>query len=92
VAGTEPPAGSAVTPGSVVSLLVAGPSGKAVPNVVGKGLTKAKRTLEDAGFKVHTRYKYDPCCGEYIILEQSPTPDQPAAAGATIELVVNEPG
>jgi beta-lactam-binding protein with PASTA domain len=92
VAGTDPPAGSSVAPASVVSLLVAGPAGKAVPNVVGKGLTKAKRLLEDAGFKVHSRYKYDPCCGEYIILEQSPAADQPAAPGATIELVVNEPG
>jgi beta-lactam-binding protein with PASTA domain len=93
VAGTEPPAGSAVAPGSTVSLLVAaGPAGKAIPSVVGKGLSKAKRLLEDAGFKVHTRYKYDPCCGEYIILEQSPTPDQAAAPGTTIELVVNEPG
>jgi eukaryotic-like serine/threonine-protein kinase len=92
VAGTEPAAGSALAPGAIVSLLVAGPAGKAVPNVVGKGLTRGKKTLEEAGFRVQTRYKYDPCCGEYIILEQNPPANQAAAAGATVELVVNEPG
>jgi beta-lactam-binding protein with PASTA domain len=92
VAGTEPAAGSSVAPGSTVSLLVAAVAGKPVPNVVGKGLTRARKLLEDAGFKVKTRYKYDPCCGEYIILEQVPAADAAAAAGTTIELIVNEPG
>lgn len=93
VAGTEPAAGSSVAPGALISLLVATPAGKAVPKVVGSRLHRAKRVLEDAGFKVgRTRYKYDPCCGEYIILEQTPAADQPAAPGATVDLVVNEGG
>jgi beta-lactam-binding protein with PASTA domain len=93
VAGTEPAAGSSVTTGATINLVVAGAVGKPVPNVVGSRLNRGKKLLEDAGFKVgRTRYKYDPCCGEYIILEQTPAPDQAAAAGATVDLVVNEPG
>jgi beta-lactam-binding protein with PASTA domain len=93
VAGSEPAAGSSVAPGSTVSLIVAGAVGKAVPNVVGQRLNRGKKLLEDAGFKVgRTRYKYDPCCGEYIILDQTPPAAQPAAAGAAVDLVVNEPG
>lgn len=91
VAGTEPAAGASIATGAAISLLVS--EGKAVPNVVGKSLTRAKKLLEDAGFKVgRTHYKYDPCCGEYIILEQTPAGEQAAAAGTVIDLVVNEPG
>ena len=44
-----------------------------MPKVVGTRLTRAKKMLEDAGFKVgKTVYSYDPCCGEYIILRQTP--------------------
>ena len=93
VAGSDPAAGSSVAPGATLALIVAGPVGKPVPNVVGARLNRGKKVLEDAGFKVgRTRYKYDPCCGEYIILEQTPPPDQAAAAGAAVDLVVNEPG
>jgi len=60
---------------------------------VGTRLTKAKKVLEEAGFKVgKTSYRYDPCCGEYIILRQTPAEGEAAAAGATVDLVVNEPG
>jgi beta-lactam-binding protein with PASTA domain len=93
VAGSDPAAGSSVSPGATLALLVAGPIGKPVPNVVGSRLNRGKKLLEDAGFKVgRTRYKYDPCCGEYIILEQAPAADQPATAGAAVDLIVNEPG
>ena len=93
VAGSDPAAGSSVAPGSTIALIVAGPVGKPVPNVVGSRLNRGKKLLEDAGFKVgKTRYKYDPCCGEYIILEQSPAPEQASPAGAAVDLIVNEPG
>jgi eukaryotic-like serine/threonine-protein kinase len=93
VAGSEPAAGSAAAPGSAVSLLIAAPAGKPVPKVTGKRLATAKRLLEEAGFKVgKTVYRYDPCCGEYIILRQTPAEGEAAAPGATVDLVVNEPG
>jgi eukaryotic-like serine/threonine-protein kinase len=93
VAGTEPPAGSPVKPGTTITLVVSPTRGSTVPKVVGTRLTKAKKMLEDAGFKVgKTSYRYDPCCGEYIILRQTPAEGETAAAGATVDLIVNEPG
>jgi beta-lactam-binding protein with PASTA domain len=93
VLGTEPPLGTPVQAGSSVVLVLAAPKGAAVPKVVGTRLSRAKKVLEDAGFKVgQTVYKYDPCCGEYIILRQTPAEGEAAAAGATVDLIVNEPG
>jgi beta-lactam-binding protein with PASTA domain len=93
VAGSEPAAGSPVPPAGVVSLLIATPAGKAVPKVTGRSLTRGKKLLEEAGFKVgKTIYRYDPCCGEYIILRQTPAEGEAAAPGATVDLIVNEPG
>ena len=93
VAATEPPVGTPVQPGAAVVLVVAAPTGSTVPKVVGIRLTRAKKMLEEAGFKVgKTSYRYDPCCGEYIILRQTPAEGEAAAAGATVDLIVNEPG
>jgi eukaryotic-like serine/threonine-protein kinase len=93
VAATEPPVGTSVPPGAAVVLVLAAPKGMPVPKVVGIRLTRAKKLLEEAGFKVgKTSYRYDPCCGEYIILRQTPGEGEAAAAGATIDLIVNEPG
>ena len=93
IAGSEPAAGSSVPAGSAISLLVAGVVGKPVPKVVGTRLNRGKKLLEDAGFKVgRTHYRYDSCCGEYIILEQTPSANDAAAPGTVVDLVVNEPG
>jgi eukaryotic-like serine/threonine-protein kinase len=93
VVATEPPVGSAVPPGAAVTLVLAASKGSLVPKVVGTRLSRAKKVLEEAGFKVgKTSYRYDPCCGEYIILRQNPPEGEAAAAGATVDLIVNEPG
>jgi beta-lactam-binding protein with PASTA domain len=93
VVGTEPPFGTAVAPGSAVVLVLSASRAATVPKVVGTRLTRAKKVLEEAGFKVgKTVYRYDPCCGEYIILRQTPAEGEPATAGATVDLIVNEPG
>ena len=90
---TQPVGGSAVAPGSAVTLVVASEAGKPVPKVVGKSLNRGKKALEDAGFKVGaTKYQYDPCCGEYIILKQKPDEGAEAPAGTAVDLIVNEPG
>jgi beta-lactam-binding protein with PASTA domain len=89
---TKPAEGSAVAPGSTVVLVVAAAT-KPVPNVVGKGLNGGRKLLEEAGFKVGTvKYKYDPCCDEYIILEQHPEAGAAAAPATVIDLVADEPG
>jgi beta-lactam-binding protein with PASTA domain len=93
VVGSEPAAGDPVGPSTAVSLVIAAAAAKAVPKVTGFRLQRAKKVLEDAGFKVgKTTYRYDPCCGEYIILRQTPNDGEAVPAGATIDLVVNEPG
>jgi beta-lactam-binding protein with PASTA domain len=89
---TKPAEGSAVAPGSTVTLVVAAAT-KPVPKVVGKGLNGGKQLLEEAGFKVGAvKYRYDPCCDEYIILEQKPEAGAAAAPATVVDLVVDEPG
>jgi eukaryotic-like serine/threonine-protein kinase len=93
VLATEPPMGTTVQAGSTVVLVLAAGKPAAVPKVVGIRLSRAKKLLEEAGFKVgKTVYKYDPCCGEYIILRQTPSEGESASAGAVVDLIVNEPG
>jgi eukaryotic-like serine/threonine-protein kinase len=90
---TEPSAGSAVAPGSAVTLVVAALAGNPVPKLVGKRLQRAKKILEDAGFKLgKTKFTYDACCGEYVILKQEPAEGVAAPRGTAVDLVVNEPG
>jgi beta-lactam-binding protein with PASTA domain len=93
VLATEPAMGTAVQPGATVVLVLAAGKASAVPKVVGIRLSRAKKVLEEAGFKVgKTVYRYDPCCGEYIILRQTPAEGEAAATGAVVDLIVNEPG
>lgn len=94
VIGTQPAVGTTVPPQTPVSLIVSsGPAGAAVPKVVGLKLSKGKKLLEDAGFKVgKPTYTYDRHFGELIILKQEPAEGTRAAAGAVISLTVNEPG
>ena len=93
VVGSEPAAGDSVSPTTQISLVLAAAAAKTVPKVTGMRLTRGKKVLEDAGFKLgKTSYRYDPCCGEYIILRQTPQEGEAASAGATIDLIVNEPG
>jgi serine/threonine-protein kinase len=92
VVGTDPPAGRSVAPDTDVTLIVStGRAQKAVPKVLGFRLSKAKKTLEDAGFKVGTTRtgssdNYD----EEVIIKQDPAADTLAAPGSPVNLVVNE--
>jgi len=92
VIGTDPPAGRSVAPDTDVTLIVStGRAQKAVPTVLGFRLSKAKKTLEEAGFKVGTTRtgssdNYD----EEVIIKQDPVADTLAAPGSPVNLVVNE--
>jgi eukaryotic-like serine/threonine-protein kinase len=97
VIGTDPPAGKNVGPNTAVALIIStGPVAKPVPKVIGLRLSKAKKTLEEAGFKVgKTRYGYSENYDEQVIIKQEPaenTPAEntPAAPGSEVNLVVNE--
>ena len=90
--GTDPPAARSVAPDTDVTLIVSTGRGlKAVPKVVGFRMTRAKKTLEDAGFKVGTtRTGSSDNFDEAVIIKQEPAADTPAAPGSPVNLVVNE--
>jgi eukaryotic-like serine/threonine-protein kinase len=83
--------GSEVKVGSVIDLVVSkGVGTLPVPGVVGRSLTKAKEELKKAGFNVgNIRYRSDDDHSEGVILEQNPAANQPAAKGASVDLVIN---
>jgi beta-lactam-binding protein with PASTA domain len=58
---------------------------------VGLRASKAKKTLEDAGFKVgKIRYGSSDDHDEGIVLKQTPAELAAAEPGASVDLVVNE--
>ena len=92
VVGTDPPAGRPVAPDTDVTLIVStGRTLKPVPKVLGFRLSRAKKTLEEAGFKVGTtRTGSSDNFDEEVIIKQDPAAETPAAPGSPVNLVVNE--
>jgi serine/threonine-protein kinase len=92
VIGTDPPAGESVAPDTDVTLLVStGRAQKPVPKVLGFRLTRAKKTLEEAGFTVGTtRVGSSDNYDEDVIIKQDPVAGTLAAAASPVNLVVNE--
>ena len=92
VIGTEPPTGQTVAPNATVALVVStGPAPRAVPKLLGLQLSKAKKLLEEAGFKLGTTKvgssdRYD----DETIIKQEPAGASLAAAGSEINVVVND--
>lgn len=92
VIGTEPPTGQPVAPNATVALVVStGPAPRAVPKLLGLQLGKAKKLLEEAGFKLGTTKvgssdRYD----DETIIKQEPAGASLAAAGSEINVVVND--
>ena len=92
VIGSDPPAGRAVAPDSEVTLIVSrGSAKKPVPKVLGFRLSKAKKTLEEAGFKVGTtRTGSSDYYDEEVVIKQDPAADTPTPPGTPVNLVLNE--
>ena len=92
VIGTEPPAGRPVATNATVALVVStGPAARAVPKLLGLQLGKAKKLLEEAGFKLGTTKvgssdRYD----DETIIKQEPAGASLAAAGSEVNVVVND--
>jgi serine/threonine-protein kinase len=92
VIGTDPAAGRNVGPDSEVTLIIStGRAMKPIPKVLGLRMSKAKKALEEAGFKVGTTRtgssdNYD----DEVIIKQDPTENTPAALGSAVNLVINE--
>jgi serine/threonine-protein kinase len=91
VISQSPAEGGELKVGTPVDLVMSKGAGMvAVPGVVGRSLTKAKDELQKAGFTVgNVRSRSDEDHSDGLILEQSPAPNQPAAKGAAVDLVVN---
>ncbi|HXJ19002.1 MAG TPA: PASTA domain-containing protein [Polyangia bacterium] len=92
VIATEPPAGRSVAPNTDVTLVIStGRAQKPVPKVVGLSLTKAKKVLEAAGFKVvTTRAGSSDNYDDGQIIKQEPLADALAPTDGPVNLVVNE--
>jgi beta-lactam-binding protein with PASTA domain len=92
VIGTDPPAGRSMSPDAEVTLIVStGRALKPVPKVLGFRLSRAKKMIEEAGFKLGTTRtgssdRYD----EEVIIKQEPAESTPAPVGSAVNLIVNE--
>jgi serine/threonine-protein kinase len=92
VAGTDPPAGRSVAQDAEVTLIIStGRAPKPVPKVLGLRLSKAKKVLEDAGFKLGTTRtgssdNYD----DEVTIKQDPPENTPAAPGTAVNLIIND--
>jgi serine/threonine-protein kinase len=92
VIGTDPPAGRSVAPDAEVTLIIStGRTLKPVPKVLGFRLSKAKKVLEEAGFKVGTTRtgssdNYD----DEVTIKQDPAENTPAPPGSAVNLVIND--
>jgi beta-lactam-binding protein with PASTA domain len=92
VSRTDPPAGKLVSPDTTVAMIVStGAPTRPVPKVLGFRFSKAKKTLEDAGFKVGTkRYGSSDNYDDEVIIKQDPAENTAALPGTPINLVINE--
>jgi serine/threonine-protein kinase len=92
VLSTSPAAGAIVDPGTAVDLVVSGGMADvAVPDVRHKGISRARRMIEEAGLIVGAvRVDYDEDYGGNVVLRQTPAPGARAPKGAKVDLVINE--
>ncbi len=90
VVNTRPPAGTALTPGRPVAMVVSlGAPTVTVPNVVGLTLQDAKLKIEEAGFRSGTTLSRSTTVAEPgIVTEQRPQAGTLGAAGTAIDLVI----
>ena len=90
VARQSPASGEKVAKGSVVTYYLSlGIETVSIPNVVGEYEETAIATLKDAGFKVKTTYEQSSEYYQGTVIRQSPTSNQKAKNGATINIVVS---
>jgi serine/threonine-protein kinase len=90
VVNSRPPAGTALSPGRPVTLVVsAGAPTITVPNVVGLTLEEAKAKIEAAGLKTGTSLmRSTTAAAPGTVIEQRPPSGTLGAAGTAVDLVV----
>lgn len=87
---TDPPAGTPLTVGAPVSVIVsAGPRPIVVPQVAGRSLTDAQNLLIGAGFTIGTVTKmFDARADPGTVLRSTPTVGATASRGSAVDLTV----
>jgi eukaryotic-like serine/threonine-protein kinase len=92
VIGTDPPAGRSVAPDAEVTLIIStGRALKPVPKVLGLRVSKAKKVLEEAGFKLgSTRTGSSDNYDDEVTIKQDPAESTPAPPGSAVNLVIND--
>ncbi len=90
VTDADPKPGTKVEEGKKVDIVMS-PAGMLVPDVTNKYFGKAKKELEEAGFKKgKVTWKYNDYKDANIVLSQEPEAGAIAPLGTEINLVVNE--
>jgi serine/threonine-protein kinase len=89
VISTDPPAGEQVSRGTAIALVLSrGPQLVHVPQVTGRPVEEATRTLEQAGFRVATRTTASNQVAKDLVVAQDPNGGT-APRGSTVELTVS---
>jgi serine/threonine-protein kinase len=89
VIDTSPTAGTSVTLGSPVTLIVStGPPAVQVPDVTAEDVGQAKATLQSRGFNVTTTDQVSTSASPGTVLSQNPAGGSSATSGSTVSLVV----
>ena len=91
VISTTPSAGTKAEKGSTVTMLVSqGSNKKTVPDVRGMADATAQSTIKNYGFNVGTvTYDYSDSVEKGLVISQTVTPGNKAAAGTTISITVS---
>jgi serine/threonine-protein kinase len=91
VVETDPPAGTTADKGSTVLLSVSdGPSEEPVPDVAGQTERRARQILEDAGFEVKTRLRFDSEVKSGRAIGTDPSRGTRVAVGQTVILLISK--
>ena len=89
----DPAAGTSVSPGSTVSVVISsGPQQATVPGVDGRALADAQSALRAAGFATTIEYVVEPNADSGTVLKQNPDKGAQVKEGATVTLSVAIPG
>ncbi|MFI0942298.1 Stk1 family PASTA domain-containing Ser/Thr kinase [Streptomyces sp. NPDC021020] len=89
---TDPPAGREIAPGTPIAFTISRGSPVDVPDVIGKSVTEAQQTLQDAGFQVvlsPDKAFSDEADKDTVALE-TPDRDTQAAKGDTVTITVSK--
>jgi serine/threonine-protein kinase len=91
IIGQDPPADTAAEKGKIVAVQVsAGAAEVAVPKVMGLSVNNAKTALEKLGLEANVRWVSLAETPTFVVLNQSPKPNEKVKPGTKIDLTANQ--